>query len=94
METTTVQLFNDSLTNLDGKQIIEVNDFNKLNRREIINVMNNNNLAFYNKGYDNGYSHGLSVGILYTVLVLLGWKLLKSYFNHKYENKPEENTEV
>ena len=94
METTTVQLFNDSLNTLDGTQIIAVNDYHKLNRRELIEIMHNNNVANYNQGYDNGYTHGLTVGFLYAIFVVLGWVLLKSYFNHNYENKHAEKTEV
>ena len=92
METTTVQ-FNDTLV-LDGSQIIDVENYHAHNRREIIEVMYNNNLAYHKAGYEAGYTVGISVGIVTTILFIIGWRLLKNYFNHKYENKPEQKSEA
>ena len=91
---TTVQLFNDTLNNLDGTQVIAVNDYRQLNRREMIEVMYNNNLAYHKAGYEAGYTVGISVGIVTTIFAVLGWKLIKNYFNHKNENKTEENSKA
>lgn len=81
METTTVQ-FNDSLV-LDGSQIIDVENYHALNRREIIEVMYNNNLAYHKAGYEAGYTVGVSVGIVTTILFIIGWKLVKKYFAYQ-----------